>query len=238
MEMNFRDFVKKDKPMEQKPSTADLRKLSDAAIRNARRVQPKKPAVKPKTANESTDIMTESQNMIAVLQEKVEQVFYRFGMVGLEHLDECMINTIQDLMEGRTTSVSQPVATRRPTPKKPKPPVKQTVQQKPVDPNDMLAIAAAGLQSMGPLEGRCVPGAMATPQTAAPQQTYTAPATPRIRKVESVTMAAAETQPMPEGDMMPLSEEDQALMAQNVTIKKTNNFSMDDLAALGAALKG
>lgn len=235
MEMNFREFVKKDKPMEQKPTTAELRKMSDNAIRNARRITPKNPP-KTKPVSESADIMTESQNMISVLQEKVEQVFYRFGMVGLEHLDECMINTIQDLMEGRTTNTNQPTATRRVTPKKPKV-VKQPAQQKVTSTDDILAVAAAGLQSMGPMEGRYVAGALASQQTQ-PQQTYVPPAAPRIRKVESVTMAAADTQPVPEGDMMPLSEEDQALMAQNITIKKTNNFSMDDLAALGAALKG
>lgn len=108
------------------------------------------------------DVITESENMIATLQEKIEQVFYRFGLAGLERVDGAIINCVNEMLNpdgvteftrtSRKTSAKQAArAETKPTAKKP-----MTVRE----------IAAAALRDLPPMDsGHEVESAPVTERT-------------------------------------------------------------------------
>jgi hypothetical protein len=94
------------------------------------------------------DVITESENMIATLQEKIEQVFYRFGLAGLERVDGAIINCVNEMLnpDGVTESVrpSRKTSTRQSARAESKPAAKK--------PMTVREIAAAALRDMPPMD--------------------------------------------------------------------------------------
>jgi hypothetical protein len=94
------------------------------------------------------DVITESENMIATLQEKIEQVFYRFGLAGLERVDGAIINCVNEMLnpDGVTESVrpSRKTSARQSARAESKPAAKK--------PMTVREIAAAALRDMPPMD--------------------------------------------------------------------------------------
>ena len=113
---------------------------------NIRQVSEKRRPVRFAKADE--DVITESENMIATLQEKIEQVFYRFGLAGLERVDGAIINCVNEMLhpDGVTESVrpSRKTSARQSARAESKPAAKK--------PMTVREIAAAALRDMPPMD--------------------------------------------------------------------------------------
>jgi len=146
--MSFRDFVndsrfkqeppKKEEPtMDRLPPRKVTRQVTQMSPQRRRQV-------------EQRDAYTESQEMLETLNEKLKQVLYRFGMSGLEQVDQAIIETCRNMMNGG--GLYQPA---RPSKRKPgltESVVQQTRQQAaPARRPSFIDIAAAAVSQMAPM---------------------------------------------------------------------------------------
>lgn len=51
----------------------------------------------PKLKKRNNSILNESENLIGFLHDKLYQVFYKFGMTGLEYIQDIMVETINEM---------------------------------------------------------------------------------------------------------------------------------------------
>lgn len=90
MSSSFRDFINTAKhPVKQQPTVKTESK------------NPVQQTVKTKTVKEETmenDAFNEAQTYIKNLKKKIDTVFYRFGMSGLERIDEAIIGTLNEML--------------------------------------------------------------------------------------------------------------------------------------------
>ena len=137
---SFRDFCKRTTISEQEEP-----EMIEKPQTIRRVVEKRRPNRMPRRED---DVITESENMIATLQEKIEQVFYRFGLAGLERVDGAIINCVNEMLNPdgvtestrtsrKTSGRQQAKAESRPAAKKP-----LTVRE----------IAAAALRDMPPMD--------------------------------------------------------------------------------------
>lgn len=237
---SFKDFVnngkvptiKEEPPMIQRPNVQSNRTVPQAI----RRIPPKRP---PRTPKRETDVLTEAENTIATLQEKIEQIFYRFGLAGLERLDEAIINCVENMLhpdaevnEGLRPSASAVNRTvgRKSTVAAPQ---RQAQQKKP---RTALEIAAAALRELPPMDPLHEEAVAAAPQPSIQKtETYGAPpprpAPPPPRYEQVDPMAALE------GEQ--LNAEERAMLQQ--ALQEAGNETIDampvnrDMSALTLA---
>lgn len=139
--MDFGEFCNKERRQKQ---------VAPAQIKKRPVKQMVQPQRRPAIA--SHDILAESEEMIGLLQEKIQQVFYRFGMAGLERLDEAIVETCQQMLypDGNvptrkaTKQAARPVAARRTAPQ-------------PKKPMSVLDVAGAALTQMEEQDQRSAP---------------------------------------------------------------------------------
>ena len=235
---SFKDFVnngkaptiKEEPPMIQRPNVQSNR----AVPQSIRRIPPKRP---PRMPKRETDVLTEAENTIATLQEKIEQIFYRFGLAGLERLDEAIIDCVENMLhpdaevnEGLRPSAAAVNRTvgRKATAAAPQRPAQQK------KPRTALEIAAAALREMPPMDPNH-------------EETVTTAAQPSVQKVE--TYGAPVSRPAPpsyeqvdpmtalEGEQ--LNAEERAMLQQ--ALQEAGNETIDavpvnrDMSALSLA---
>lgn len=148
---SFYDFVKKNKKEEQhmirKPVVHSHSTAQARPAVHMRRTERPVPVKQTRQLGESNTILAESEEMLYNLQEKLQQVFYRFGMAGLERIDEAIIRTCKELMNPgayrQDESYDEPAPRRAPVKMRPKQQVKR--------PATAEEIAAAALRGMEPL---------------------------------------------------------------------------------------
>ena len=137
---SFRDFCKRTTISEQEEPEMIEKPQTIRRVVEKRRAN--------RTPRREEDVITESENMIATLQEKIEQVFYRFGLAGLERVDGAIINCVNEMLnpDGVTESVrpSRKTSTRQSTRTESKPAAKK--------PMTVREIAAAALRDMPPMD--------------------------------------------------------------------------------------
>lgn len=145
--MSFRDFIgnnrfnqeppKKEPTMDRTPPRKVTRQVTQMSPQRRRQV-------------EYRDAQTESEEMLETLNEKLKQVLYRFGMSGLEQVDQAIIETCRNMMNGG--GLYQPA---RPSKRKPgltESVVQQTRQQaQPARRPSFIDIAAAAVSQMSPM---------------------------------------------------------------------------------------
>jgi len=239
---SFKDFVnngkaptiKEEPPMIQRPNVQSNR----AVPQSIRRIPPKRP---PRLPKRETDVLTEAENTIATLQEKIEQIFYRFGLAGLERLDEAIINCVENMLhpDGEVNEGLRPSAAainrtvgRKATAAAPQRPAQQK------KPRTALEIAAAALRELPPMDPNHEETVAAAPQPSVQKaETYGAPAPrqapppppPRYEQVDP--MAALE------GEQ--LNAEERAMLQQ--ALQEAGNETIDavpvnrDMSALSLA---
>jgi hypothetical protein len=169
------------------------------------------------------DVITESENMIATLQEKIEQVFYRFGLAGLERVDGAIINCVNEMLN--PDGVTESARTTRKTS------AKQTAraEAKPAakKPMTVREIAAAALRDLPPMDsGHEVESVPVTERTA----DYVPPEPPSYEPADP--MAALE------GEQ--LNEEERAMLQQALAEAGDEAVSAPvhrDMSALSLAAK-
>ena len=72
----------------------------------------------PKLKKRNNSILNESENLIGFLHDKLYQVFYKFGMTGLEYIQDIMVETINEMGNSgkkvveRTQRVNEPKVVR------------------------------------------------------------------------------------------------------------------------------
>lgn len=235
---SFKDFVnngkaptiKEEPPMIQRPNVQS----NPQAIR---RIPPKRP---PRLPKRETDVLTEAENTIATLQEKIEQIFYRFGLAGLERLDEAIINCVENMLhpdegvnEGLRPSaaaVSRTVG-RKATAAAPQRPAQQK------KPRTALEIAAAALRELPPMDPNHEEPTAAPQPSVQRAETYGAPAPrpapppppPRYEQVDPMTALEGEQ----------LNAEERAMLQQ--ALQEAGNETIDampvnrDMSALSLA---
>lgn len=127
------------------------------------------------------NVLAESENMISVLQEKIEQVFYQFGLAGLQRIDGAIIDCVNEMLDPETAPVRGPSRAA----------VNQTVRQAggrtqtaaaPArkKPMTALEIAAAALRDLPPMHQ------IDTPPAQPAEQAPAAPAAPAPRPAAHV----------------------------------------------------
>lgn len=111
MDISFHDFVNKNK----KPETRQANKVVHKETRpmNERKIIRQRPAVE-----KHNDYAAEADMMIENLKQKIDAVFYRFGVSGLERLDEVFCETLNEMIN--PSPVKKPIVkeSRRLMPKK------------------------------------------------------------------------------------------------------------------------
>lgn len=116
---------------------------------NIRQVSEKRRPVRFAKADE--DVITESENMIATLQEKIEQVFYRFGLAGLERVDGAIINCVNEMLHPDGISEKPARGTQRKATQS-----RNTVNERSAPqqkkPLTVREIAAAALRDLEPMD--------------------------------------------------------------------------------------
>lgn len=143
--MSFRDFIGNNRIKQEQP------KKEKTVMNNMSYKKVTRPAMQmaPQRRKqvEQCDIYAESQTMLDTLNEKLQQILYRFGMRGLEQVDQAIIDVCESMMAGdengqftraskRKSSVSESVSKR----------TRQT--QKPATPQSFIDLAAAAVSQM------------------------------------------------------------------------------------------
>lgn len=168
---NFKEYLKK---------TSSPRKV-DEQVEEKKMEELKKPSPKPQNVQieedeeyeEDNSLMSESTQIMSTLNKKIETVFYKFGMYGLEKIDEAIIVAIQDLLNPKEkvrTVIKEVKTPVQPQPEnhkvvllkkrkleemrriqnKPKPaPVAQKPKEQPIDENKNLDFIAAIIDTDG-----------------------------------------------------------------------------------------
>lgn len=85
--------------------------------------------------------LNEAYSMIESMKKKMEGIFYRYGMIGLERLDEALEDVIEEIMNPQPVYIERepepvPVVIEQPKPKRRKPkrkPVVKKVVEEPVN---------------------------------------------------------------------------------------------------------
>lgn len=145
--MSFRDFMDS-----KKINRTEMAKKDELRMNSAKRIA--KPAIHMSGARrrqvEQRDAYEEAEEMLETLNEKLQQVLYRFGMSGLELVDRAIIETCREMMN--------PTAAAQPTPRatKKRPAVEpslmkrnQPAQQR--QSASFIDLAAAAVQKMTPM---------------------------------------------------------------------------------------
>ncbi len=150
---SFRDFCKRTTISEQEEP-----EMIEKPQTIRRVVEKRRPNRMPRREE---DVITESENMIATLQEKIEQVFYRFGLAGLERVDGAIINCVNEMINpdrAESSRASRKTATKQTTKADPKP-----TENRPLT---VREIAAAALRDLPPMDsGHEVESAPVTERT-------------------------------------------------------------------------
>lgn len=214
---SFRDFCKRTTIEEQEEP-----EMIEKPQNIRRVVQNRRPNRMPRREE---DVITESENMIATLQEKIEQVFYRFGLAGLERVDGAIINCVNEMLnpEGVTESTkpSRKASTRQQTARaeSTKPAVKK--------PMTVREIAAAALRDLPPMD--------------LTHEAETAPVTERTVDYEPPEPPSYEPQdPMAALDDAQLNEEERAMLQQALAEAGNETVAAPvhrDMSALSLAAK-
>lgn len=145
--MSFRDFMDSKKinrtemAKKDEPRMNPVKKIAKPMMRmsNARRRQV-----------EQRDAYEEAEEMLETLNEKLQQVLYRFGMSGLELVDRAIIETCREMMN--PTAVAQPtprVTKKRGAVESSLMKRNQPTQQR--QPASFIDLAAAAVQKMTPM---------------------------------------------------------------------------------------
>ena len=191
------------------------------------------------------NVLAESENMISVLQEKIEQVFYQFGLAGLQRIDGAIIDCVNEMLDPETAPVRGPSRAA----------VNQTVRQaggrpQPAaaparkKPMTALEIAAAALRDLPPMHQ------IDTPPAQPAEQAPAAPAAPAPRPAAHVPPPPpppepAEYDPMAALANEKLSPEEMALLQKELAAAGEDanagfvpaQRNMDAMALAAAALQ-
>lgn len=191
------------------------------------------------------NVLAESENMISVLQEKIEQVFYQFGLAGLQRIDGAIIDCVNEMLDPETAPVRGPSRAA----------VNQTVRQAGGRPQPAAAparkkpmtaieIAAAALRDLPPMHE------METPPVKPAEQAPAAPAAPATRPAAHVpppppSPEPAEYDPMAALANEKLSPEEMALLQKELAAAGEDanagfvpaQRNMDAMALAAAALQ-
>lgn len=189
------------------------------------------------------NVLAESENMISVLQEKIEQVFYQFGLAGLQRIDGAIIDCVNEMLDPETAPVRGPSRAA----------VNQTVRQaggrpQPAaparkKPMTAIEIAAAALRDLPPMHE------METPPVKPVEQAPAAPAAPAPRPAAHVPPPPppepAEYDPMAALANEKLSPEEMALLQKELAAAGEDanagfvpaQRNMDAMALAAAALQ-
>lgn len=189
------------------------------------------------------NVLAESENMISVLQEKIEQVFYQFGLAGLQRIDGAIIDCVNEMLDPETAPVRGPSRAA----------VNQTVRQaggrpQPAaparkKPMTALEIAAAALRDLPPMHQ------IDTPPAQPAEQAPAAPAAPAPRPAAHVPPPPppepAEYDPMAALANEKLSPEEMALLQKELAAAGQDanagfvpaQRNMDAMALAAAALQ-
>lgn len=103
--------------------------------------------------------LTEAYSLIEDMKVKIEDIFYRYGMIGLERLDEALEDVIDEIMNPEPVVIEKPVpqVIEKPVVKRKKrrivrKPVQQQVDEQvdeePVDPEEVLVDPRKGLNDL------------------------------------------------------------------------------------------
>ena len=191
------------------------------------------------------NVLAESENMISVLQEKIEQVFYQFGLAGLQRIDGAIIDCVNEMLDPETAPVRGPSraavnqtvrqAGGRPQPAAP-------VRRKPMS---ALEIAAAALRDLPPMhEIESAPVKPAEQAPAAPAAPAPAPR-PAAHVPPPPPPEPAEYDPMAALANEKLSPEEMALLQKELAAAGEDanagfvpaQRNMDAMALAAAALQ-
>lgn len=188
------------------------------------------------------NVLAESENMISVLQEKIEQVFYQFGLAGLQRIDGAIIDCVNEMLDPETAPVRGPSRAA----------VNQTVRQaggrpQPAaparkKPMTAIEIAAAALRDLPPMHE------MESAPVKPAEQAPAAPAAPAPRPAAHVPPPPpepAEYDPMAALANEKLSPEEMALLQKELAAAGEDanagfvpaQRNMDAMALAAAALQ-
>jgi len=162
------------------------------------------------------NVLAESENMISVLQEKIEQVFYQFGLAGLQRIDGAIIDCVNEMLDPETAPVRGPSRAA----------VNQTVRQaggrpQPAaparkKPMTAIEIAAAALRDLPPMHeidsapakpAEQAPAAPAAPTSAPRPAAHVPPPPPPPEPAEYDPMAALANEKLSPEEMALLQKE-------------------------------
>lgn len=139
--MSFRDFMDNKRFNKQEQIKKDELRMNAAK----KTVRSSQMSTQRRRRVEQRDAYAESQEMLETLNEKLQQVLYRFGMAGLEQVDRAIIETCREMMN---PGQSQPRTTKkRSAVSETSAPQRQQQQQ----PASFIDIAAAAVQKMPPM---------------------------------------------------------------------------------------
>lgn len=212
---SFRDFCKR--------TTISEREEPEMIEKpqNIRRVVEKRRANRMPRREE--DVITESENMIATLQEKIEQVFYRFGLAGLERVDGAIINCVNEMLnpDGVTESVrpSRKTSARQSAKAESKPAAKK--------PMTVREIAAAALRDLPPMDPEHEAGSTSVAESTSD---YEPPVPPSYEQQDPMSALAGEQ----------LNEEERAMLQQALAEAGDETVAAPvhrDMSALSLAAK-
>lgn len=151
--MDFRDYMDRKKQIHR-----DARREKN--VNNIRRhpaenrVQSHEQVVE-KYAHEVDSYEEESKNMLSALNKKLKEIWYRYGMSGLEKVDDAIISVCEELINPNSSQISEKEETSK-AHRKRKPPqrkTKSTNEQNSLDKKteSLLDISAAALGETTPM---------------------------------------------------------------------------------------
>lgn len=150
--MDFRNFMDRKKQVHR-----DIRreKSINESKRHSGEKQVQRHGHVEKYANEVDSYEEESKNMLAALNKKLKEICYRYGMSGLEKVDDAIISVCEELINPNSSQISEKEETpksckkRKSTQRK----VKSSNEQNSFDKktNSLLEISAAALGEAAPM---------------------------------------------------------------------------------------
>ena len=199
--MSFRDFVNENGGISKRrpvapPVIQEQKTMIDRPEGIRRQTPVRRPRPVPKAPEE--DVITESDNMIETLQEKIVQVFYRFGLAGLNRVDDAIIECVNQMLHPEGTVAES--TTQRPAARKQSTATAGSAKKPAAKrPMTVAEIAAAALRDLPPMNG----DQAATVAKKAPTQSQVT--MPRGAAAQNETYGAPE--PTYEDPMAALAEE-------------------------------
>lgn len=109
--MSFRDFIGNNRIKQEQPKK-EKTVMNNMSYKKVTRPAMQMPSQRRKQV-EQCDMYAESQTMLETLNEKLQQILYRFGMRGLEQVDQAIIEACESMMEDDGNSQSTRTSKRK-----------------------------------------------------------------------------------------------------------------------------